>query len=94
MVALSASIGVGVMVDSMRAGVNSWLTELLNADLYVAADGFAEGATLPAPVVEAVSRLSPVAAFSRYRERELPLEKRPDRVEAQVSTVSFSRQRG
>ena len=73
MVALSASIGVGVMVDSMRAGVNSWLTELLNADLYVAADGFAEGATLPAPVVEAVSGLSAVAAFSRYRERTLSL---------------------
>ncbi len=73
MVALSASIGVGVMVDSMRAGVNSWLSDLLSADLYVAADAFAEGATLPAPVVEAVSGLPAVAAFSRYRERTLPL---------------------
>ena len=73
MVALSASIGVGVMVDSMRAAVNTWLSDLLSADIYVAADAFAEGATLPAAVVEAVSVLPAVAAFSRYRERTLPL---------------------
>ena len=55
MVALSASVGVGVMVESMRASVNTWLSDLLSADLYVAAEGFEEGATLPADVVEAVS---------------------------------------
>jgi putative ABC transport system permease protein len=73
MVALSASIGVGVMVDSMRAAVNTWLSDLLSADLYVAADAFAEGATLPAPLVQAVSTLPAVADFSHYRERSLPL---------------------
>ena len=73
MVALSASIGVGVMVESMRASVNTWLGDLLSADLYVAAQGFDEGATLPADVVQAVSRLDSVATVSRYRERTLPL---------------------
>ena len=73
MVALSASIGVGVMVDSMRTSVNTWLGDLLRADLYVAAQGFDEGATLPADVVQAVLRLESVATVSRYRERTLPL---------------------
>ena len=73
MVALSASVGVGVMVESMRTSVDTWLGDLLSADLYVAAQGFDEGATLPADVVQAVSHLESVAALSRYRERTLPL---------------------
>ncbi len=73
MVALSASVGVGVMVESMRGSVNNWLSDLLRADLYVAAEGFDEGARLPDAVLQEVSRLQTVAAFSRYRERTLPL---------------------
>ena len=64
MVALSASVGVGVMVESMRGSVNTWLGDLLSADLYVAAEGFdqegqegaaaaAEGRNLGVPVDEA-----------------------------------------
>lgn len=73
MVALSASVGVGVMVESMRDSVNSWLTNLLSADLYVAAEAFDEGAYLPAPITKQLSQLDSVAAFSRYRDRTLPL---------------------
>jgi len=73
MVALSASIGVGVMVESMRGSVNTWLSDLLSADLYVAAEGFDEGARLPDAVVQEVSRLQSVVALSRYREGTLPL---------------------
>jgi putative ABC transport system permease protein len=73
MVALSASVGVGVMVESMRGAVTTWLSDLLSADLYVAAEGFDEGARLPDAVVQAVSALDSVAALSRYRERDLPL---------------------
>ena len=73
MVALSASVGVGVMVESMRGSVNTWLSDLLSADLYVAAEGFAEGAHLPEAVLHEVSRLESVAVLSRYRERKLPL---------------------
>ncbi|MCO6413688.1 MAG: FtsX-like permease family protein, partial [Thiogranum sp.] len=73
MVALSASVGVAVMVESMRGSVNSWLNDLLRADLYVAAQGFDEGATLPDAVVQEVGQLPSVAALSRYRERDLPV---------------------
>jgi putative ABC transport system permease protein len=73
MVALSASVGVGVMVDSMRGAVNTWLNDLLRADLYVAAEGFDEGATLAPWIVDEVSRLPTVAELSRYRNRSLPV---------------------
>jgi putative ABC transport system permease protein len=73
MVALSASVGVGVMVESMRGAVDNWLSDLLSADLYVAAQGFSDGATLSDTVVKDIARLDSVVAFSRYRERMLPL---------------------
>jgi len=73
MVALSASVGVGVMVESMRGSVNHWLSDLLSADLYVAAEGFDDGATLSPAVVREVAQLHSVVALSRYRERKLPL---------------------
>ena len=76
MVALSASVGVGVMVDSMRGSVNTWLSDLLSADLYLAAEGFDQGALLTSRAVDEVSRLQTVAALSRYRERSLPVEGR------------------
>jgi putative ABC transport system permease protein len=73
MVALSASVGVGVMVESMRGSVNTWLSDLLSADLYVAAEGFDEDARLPDAVVDDVAHLHTLATFSRYRETTLPL---------------------
>ena len=73
MVALSASVGVGVMVESMRGSVNTWLDDLLRADLYVAAEAFDQGATLEPAIVDAVARLQTVEALSRYRERSLPI---------------------
>jgi putative ABC transport system permease protein len=76
MVALSASVGVGVMVDSMRGAVNSWLIDLLNADLYVAAEGFDEGAQLPDALVANITGLDAVAAFSRYRYRNVTIADR------------------
>jgi putative ABC transport system permease protein len=76
MVALSAGVGVGVMVDSMRGAVASWLNDLLRADLYVAAAGFRDGEALPAAVVSGVASLPGVAAVSRYRQRTLRLPER------------------
>jgi putative ABC transport system permease protein len=73
MVALSASVGVGVMVESMRGAVNTWLGDLLRADLYVAAEGFDEGATLEPGIVDEVARLPTVSALSRYRDRSIPV---------------------
>ena len=45
MVALSVSIGVGLMIDSFRSTVENWLDLTLRADLYVSAP--AAGATRP-----------------------------------------------
>ena len=77
MVALAASVGVAVMVESMRGAVSDWLGQLLSADLYVAAQGFEDGATLPAPVVEQAAHLPLVSAVSRYRNRRLQLPDGP-----------------
>ena len=89
MVALSASVGVGVMVESMRGSVNNWLSDLLSADLYVAAEGFDEGARLPVAVVAEVAGLGTVATLSRYRDRILPLaDRRVELIGASLATQS------
>ena len=92
MVTLSASVGVGVMVDSMRGSVNTWLTDLLRADLYVAAEGFAEGAELPDATLREIAQLVSVADISRYRGHRLPLDGR--RVELIGAHLAASSRRG
>ncbi|MGB5764481.1 MAG: FtsX-like permease family protein [Sedimenticolaceae bacterium] len=71
MVALAASVGVAVMVDSMRGAVSDWLQDVLSADLYIAAEGFEDGATLPDRVAAQAPLLWQVGAYSSYRKREL-----------------------
>ena len=41
--ALTAMIGVAVMVESFRESLRSWLLETLRADVYVSAPGYTEG---------------------------------------------------
>ncbi len=89
MVALAASVGVALMVDSMRSSVSGWLEELLNADLYIAAEGFQENAFLPSRVVQQAPLLENVVASSLYRDNELLINNRPVRlVAAQLSQPS------
>ncbi len=76
MVALSASVGVGVMVESMRGAVHTWLGDLLRADLYVTAEAFEQGAALEPTVVDQVAGLPGVTAVSRYRDRSVPIAAR------------------
>ncbi len=71
MVALAASVGVAVMVDSMHGAVSGWLQDLLTADIYIAAEGFEDGATLPTAVVAEAPLIEQVADFSSYRNRTL-----------------------
>lgn len=71
MVALAASVGVAIMVDSMRGAVSDWLSNLLAADLYIAGEDVREGATLPPALIAQVDDLPAVAAISRYRHRQL-----------------------
>jgi putative ABC transport system permease protein len=73
MVALAASVGVAVMVDSMRGAVGDWLDALLTADVYIASEAFEDGAPLPSSVVVEAGTLPVVTGFSSYRDRELQL---------------------
>lgn len=77
MIALSASVGIAVMVESMRDAVSTWLDDLLTADLYVAAEAFDQGAPLPEEVSRGLPRLPGVTAFSSYRDNTVPLANRP-----------------
>ncbi len=71
MIALAASVGVAVMVDSMRGAVSDWLRDLLTADFYIAAEGFEDGATLPDGVFEQTSQIMAAGDISTYRKRIL-----------------------
>jgi putative ABC transport system permease protein len=62
-VALSATIGVSVMVDSFRGSVNRWLEQSLQADVYA---GVQRGA-LDADLLEALRRIDGVEATSTSR---------------------------
>ena len=62
-VAVSATIGVSVMVDSFRGSVSDWLEQTLQADIYA---GVRRG-TFDPNLVEAFSQIPGVVAFSTNR---------------------------
>jgi putative ABC transport system permease protein len=70
MVAVAATVGVGVMIRSFRATVVQWLETSLAADVYVSAPSpvgtRAEG-TLDASVIAHLARTPGVAAVGTYR---------------------------
>ena len=63
MVAVSATIGVSVMVDSFRGSVSAWLDKTLQSDIYVSAP---HGA-LNYGLIEDIVRVPGVAAYSSSR---------------------------
>jgi putative ABC transport system permease protein len=71
MVAVAATIGVGVMVRSFRATVVNWLETSLVADVYVAAPALAGSrrgeSTLDPAVVQRVRETPGAAAVGTYR---------------------------
>ena len=64
MVAISAVIGVGVMIDSFRSTFSDWLDATLRADVYVSVPG---NAVLDPGVVEALRNLDGLRASSTAR---------------------------
>jgi putative ABC transport system permease protein len=73
-VAVAATVGVGVMVDSFRKSVAAWLEQTLRADLYVSvpsAGGVRGPATLDPGVVERLTAGPGVEASSTVRHREV-----------------------
>ncbi len=81
MVAFSATVGVGVMVDSFRGGVAIWINDLLNADLYIAPPSIEDGGNRSEalnPATLTVLREMPgVAEVSTYRGTRMDLDGRP-----------------
>ncbi|NIR31569.1 MAG: ABC transporter permease [Gammaproteobacteria bacterium] len=67
MVALAASVGVGVMVDSFRESVASWLRTTLTADVYVSLPDPAGSATLDEDLVGRLGRVPGVAHVAKRR---------------------------
>lgn len=72
MVAFATTVGVGVMIDSFRAGVIVWLEQLLTADIYVAPASSkpSSDTALQPEVIAKIGEIPEVAAISLYRRSE------------------------
>ena len=91
MVAIAASVGVAVMVESMRGAVSDWLDALLTADIYVAAEAFQENAPLPSDVVAQLPKIDGVIAYSSYRDHNVDVAgRRTMLVAAELAPASRS----
>lgn len=67
MVALSATVGVGVMVDSFRRSVSHWLDLTMRADMYVGLPGGPGTRAIDPAVMARVADLAGVAEISAGR---------------------------
>lgn len=67
MVALSATVGVGVMVDSFRRSVSNWLDLTMQADLYVGLPGSPGERSIAPEVIARIGALPGVAELSAGR---------------------------
>lgn len=68
MLAVATTIGIGLMIASFRTAVDDWLSQLLRADLYLAAGGNGQPAQpLPAGFAERIAALPEVEAVSTVR---------------------------
>ncbi len=89
-VAVSATVGVAIMIGSFRASVESWLGDTLQGDLYVYLD--AEGERLDPAWESRLERLSGVQAVSAARQRRLYIDDELLRVLVLDETSAGARQ--
>lgn len=75
-VALAASVGVAVMIQSFRLSVEQWLDSYLRADVYISWPGDSQAAIDPALVARLRAQPA-VAAVSTGRWRQLPGQSEP-----------------
>jgi len=76
MLALSTSIGIAIMVDSMRTTVEDWLADLLTGDLYIAPQSFEDNAYLSRGTIDEMIKLDAVDDYSLYRNFKIQIENR------------------
>ncbi|MDA1193118.1 MAG: ABC transporter permease, partial [Candidatus Poribacteria bacterium] len=75
MIAVSVTVGVGVMTDSFRKTVNRWVGKTLTADIYIAAPIEVRDNTpvgLDPALVERLGKIDGVAQQTTYRGVEIP----------------------
>ncbi|WP_370278783.1 FtsX-like permease family protein [Pontibacterium sp.] len=79
MIAISATVGIGGMVSSFRDAVQLWLTERLNADLYVSQSRVLPGVrkALPSEFITDVASLEGIEAVATLRRVQLSVGGRP-----------------
>lgn len=80
MIALAATVGVGVTIDSFRGGVVIWIENLVNADIYIAPPSFEEGdysIPLRPEVIAGLRAAAGVGGLSLYRHNRADIGARP-----------------
>ncbi|HKK23482.1 MAG TPA: FtsX-like permease family protein, partial [Pseudohaliea sp.] len=77
-IAVAATVGVAIMIDSFRGSVAGWLDTTLKGDLYVYREG--EGEQLAPDWEQRLAALPAVAALSPARQRTLRVDGEPLRV--------------
>jgi len=73
-IAISTTVGVGVMVESFRGSVQQWLESTLRGDIYISPDlpsGTGNQARLKPEISDAIGKLPGIAEISRGRQTEL-----------------------
>ena len=82
-VALSATVGVTIMVDSFRHGVINWLEQQLTADLYISSVNPANRSQpLQPQIIELLQTMPGISAVSAYRWLTIRLSGKPIRLSA------------
>lgn len=79
-VAVSATVGVGIMIDSFRGSVASWLENTLSSDIYVSSTSGSSrmgDGDLPAGVDKAILAIPGVIDISKGRSRRIETGKGP-----------------
>lgn len=79
MVAFSATVGVGIMVASFRGGVELWIKDLVNADIYIAPPSLENdnNAPLHAEVLSQLRSVPGIDAVSTYRRAQIQIDGKP-----------------
>lgn len=82
-VAVSSAVGVGLMVNSFRSSVTTWLESVLNADLYLAPVSIVTGddsVFLRPEVIEALAQISEIKDLSLYQGADVTVAGRISRL--------------
>ena len=91
MVAIAATVGVGVMVDSFRKSVEVWLDRTLRADLYVGVPGRGWERVLPPALAGEIRALPAVDEVSQGRVLPVDTDRGPARLFVlDMATPSYS----